>query len=324
MIEASVERVVPARVPQPARPRRRLPPTRPRDDAQRCWRRSSTRCSSRRGFRMQPVGGRVGRGCGRLPDRAGLQRRARRAPAQAGGGAPPADADRDRDRRATVSRRATSSSSSPRATDRPGRRLRRPERGRAGAGGCGGAARSGRPHARARGARAGGNRGRGSLPARACSRPSSSASARGTTPKQDALAEAREPAFWQSEERHEVLSLIEYLDRLGAATATAERLAARLSSRARGPLTRARATARDAPARAHGRARRPRRAGGERRDDHGARGEVRGHGRLRPCSWRSSRRCTSAGRMAAGCGCAGTVTTASSCSRSPGSAPTRC
>ena len=49
-------------------------------------------------------------------------------------------------------------------------------------------------------------------------------------PKQDALAEAREPAFWQSEERHEVLSLIEYLDRLGAATATAERLGARLSS----------------------------------------------------------------------------------------------
>ena len=49
-------------------------------------------------------------------------------------------------------------------------------------------------------------------------------------PKQDALAAAREPAFWQSEERHQVLGLIEYIDRLGAATATAERLAARLSS----------------------------------------------------------------------------------------------
>ena len=49
-------------------------------------------------------------------------------------------------------------------------------------------------------------------------------------PKQDALAAAHEPAFWQSEERHQVLGLIEYLDRLGAATATAERLAARLSS----------------------------------------------------------------------------------------------
>ena len=48
--------------------------------------------------------------------------------------------------------------------------------------------------------------------------------------KQDALAEAREPAFWQSEERHQVLSLVEYLDRLGAATATAERLGARLAS----------------------------------------------------------------------------------------------
>ena len=50
-------------------------------------------------------------------------------------------------------------------------------------------------------------------------------------PKQDALAAAREPAFWQSEERHHVLGLIEYLDRLGAATATAERLGARLSGR---------------------------------------------------------------------------------------------
>ena len=48
--------------------------------------------------------------------------------------------------------------------------------------------------------------------------------------KEDALAEAREPAFWQSEDRQNVLSLIEYLDRLGAATATAERLGARLSS----------------------------------------------------------------------------------------------
>jgi ATP-dependent Clp protease ATP-binding subunit ClpC len=48
--------------------------------------------------------------------------------------------------------------------------------------------------------------------------------------KEDALAEAREPAFWESEDRHGVLSLIEYLDRLGAATATAERLGARLSS----------------------------------------------------------------------------------------------
>jgi ATP-dependent Clp protease ATP-binding subunit ClpC len=48
--------------------------------------------------------------------------------------------------------------------------------------------------------------------------------------KQDALAAAREQAFWQSEERHQVLSLVEYLDRLGAATATAERLGARLSS----------------------------------------------------------------------------------------------
>ena len=48
--------------------------------------------------------------------------------------------------------------------------------------------------------------------------------------KEDALAAARESAFWQSDDRDQVLSLIEYLDRLGAATATAERLGARLSS----------------------------------------------------------------------------------------------
>ena len=142
-------------------------------------------------------------------------------------------------------------------------------------------------------------------------------------PKQDALAAAREPAFWQSEERHQVLGLIEYIDRLGAATATAERLAARLSSardahsrdssscwpractclRPRSPAsTRARqATPPSACARAKRRTR-PHAAG----------------------SWRISRRCTSAGRTAAGCGFAAAAETASSCSRSPGSAPTRC
>ena len=49
--------------------------------------------------------------------------------------------------------------------------------------------------------------------------------------KLDALEEARSPAFWESEERHRVLGLVEYLDRLAAATATAERLSARLGSR---------------------------------------------------------------------------------------------
>ena len=48
--------------------------------------------------------------------------------------------------------------------------------------------------------------------------------------KQDTLARTRDHTFWQSEERHAVLGLIEYLDRLGAATATAQRLAARLAS----------------------------------------------------------------------------------------------
>jgi ATP-dependent Clp protease ATP-binding subunit ClpC len=48
--------------------------------------------------------------------------------------------------------------------------------------------------------------------------------------KDEALAESRRPGFWDSEERHAVLGSIEYLDRLGAATATAERLGARLGA----------------------------------------------------------------------------------------------
>ena len=141
--------------------------------------------------------------------------------------------------------------------------------------------------------------------------------------KQDALAEAREPAFWQSEERHEVLSLIEYLDRLGAATATAERLGARLSSPREAQsreLVQLLATRLHVLAAAL--------AGLDAREASDATITVRpGRPRTRPPaagSWRSSRRCTSAGPTAAGCESAGTVTTASSCSRSPGSAPTRC
>ena len=45
------------------------------------------------------------------------------------------------------------------------------------------------------------------------------------------LARTRDHTFWQAEERFAVLGLIEYLDRLGAATATAQRLAARLAGR---------------------------------------------------------------------------------------------
>jgi ATP-dependent Clp protease ATP-binding subunit ClpC len=48
--------------------------------------------------------------------------------------------------------------------------------------------------------------------------------------KARALEATREPGFWQSEERFELLSRIEYLDRLAAAGATAKRLAARLGS----------------------------------------------------------------------------------------------
>jgi ATP-dependent Clp protease ATP-binding subunit ClpC len=48
--------------------------------------------------------------------------------------------------------------------------------------------------------------------------------------KARALEATRESGFWQSEERVELLSRIEYLDRLAAAGATADRLAARLGS----------------------------------------------------------------------------------------------
>ena len=48
--------------------------------------------------------------------------------------------------------------------------------------------------------------------------------------KSEALEAMRAPHFWESDERHGVLSRIEYLDRLSAAGATAERLAARLDT----------------------------------------------------------------------------------------------
>ena len=46
--------------------------------------------------------------------------------------------------------------------------------------------------------------------------------------KEEALARTREAGFWQSDDCRAVLSEVEYLDRLAAATATASRLAARL------------------------------------------------------------------------------------------------
>jgi ATP-dependent Clp protease ATP-binding subunit ClpC len=49
--------------------------------------------------------------------------------------------------------------------------------------------------------------------------------------KEDALAATRKPGFWESEERHATLARIELLDRLGAASETAERLGRRLAGR---------------------------------------------------------------------------------------------
>jgi ATP-dependent Clp protease ATP-binding subunit ClpC len=51
-----------------------------------------------------------------------------------------------------------------------------------------------------------------------------------TEAKSEALEAMRAPHFWESDERHGVLSRIEYLDRLSAAGATAERLTARLDT----------------------------------------------------------------------------------------------
>ncbi|HET9507176.1 MAG TPA: AAA family ATPase [Gaiellaceae bacterium] len=56
--------------------------------------------------------------------------------------------------------------------------------------------------------------------------------------KDDALAQTREPGFWdEAERRSDVLTQIEYLDRLAAATATAERLGVRLAG-SRGTFSR--------------------------------------------------------------------------------------
>ena len=61
------------------------------------------------------------------------------------------------------------------------------------------------------------------------------------TVKDELLALTRESEFWESEERHDVLARIEYLDRLAAATRSAERLAERL----RGSAARSRAPGAD-------------------------------------------------------------------------------
>ena len=79
-----------------------------------------------------------------------------------------------------------------------------------------------------------------------------------------------------------------------------------------------------APPRAFGRARRPRRARGERRDRHSPRGSCGRHRGLPAGSCRNWRTCTSAGRMAGGCASAGTAWRTPWSSRSPGSARTRC
>ena len=96
--------LVQAGVPQPPRPGRRLPAARARDHARAAREGADGRARAAR-LPDAAVGGRVGRGGSGLPDRAGLQRRARRAAAQAGGGAARAHPDRDRDRRAPVPRR---------------------------------------------------------------------------------------------------------------------------------------------------------------------------------------------------------------------------
>ena len=165
------------------------------------------------------VGRGVGRGRRRLPDRAGVQRRAGRPAAQAGRGAAPADAASPGRSSSASFPRATSSSSSRREKERAltsrssiriARRQEPPVAPPAAAA---------RPHRGRRRARTARDR----RPRRRTCVPSSIAG--GARPELGgrrsggAGGEARDPAFWQSEERHDVLSRIEYLDRLGAATA---------------------------------------------------------------------------------------------------------
>ena len=109
--------VVPPGVPQPPRPRRRLPTARTGDHARPAREGAHRRAAPAR-LPDATVGGRVGRGRDRLPHRAGFQHRARRPAAQAGGRAVPADPDRHCNRRAPVSGRRPPFSS-PHAT-RPG------------------------------------------------------------------------------------------------------------------------------------------------------------------------------------------------------------
>ena len=155
--------------------------------------------------------------------------------------------------------------------------------------------------------RAWGERGR---PTRSRRRPASRGSGSARTARRDA-------------------GVVEYVDRLEAAWRTGERLAERLGARLGSAAGSALAGARRSswPSRLHVLA--AALAGLDAREASdatlsrscGPRGGCRPHA---SGSSRSSRRCTSAGPTAAGCGSAATARTATPCSRSPGSAPTRC
>ena len=266
------------------------------------------------------VGGRVGRGGAGLPARARVHRRAGRAP------------DEARDRAAPARRRWRSRSSSARfpegdqflfITARDGAGLdvavRRPRRRR-------GASRApadrGRPDPRERCPGAAGLRGRGCLPPRGARRARRGRAPRGRRRRRRRSRATRDHTFWQSEDRFAVLGLIEYLDRLGAATATAR-------TPGSAPLAGREAHSRElvqllarrlhvlAAALAGLEAGRR-----ERRHDHAPRRATPTTPRRASSSCRSWRRCTSAGRTPAACASAGAARTRS-CSRSTGSAPTR-
>ena len=315
--------VVPTRVPEPPRSRRRLPPTRPRDHARPAREGAQRRARTPR-LPDAAVGGRVGRGGGRLPDRAGVQRRARRAPAQARRRAAPADTDRD----AIVERQFPEGDQFLFITARDGTGLDvafvDPDAG-------------------------------GPESAAALEEP---ADPGGLTIARVAL----EPDGTEAEATFLLSALASLAERVrlvgrrqggrsGGGT-RAGLLAVRGSARragpdrvprpprsrdgdggtarcapllgAGGPLDRAAPAARDAPARAHGRARRSRRARGERCDAHGTGGQVRGCGRLR--SFRPGARddVRRLGRRPRDADSQKRRRRTSSCSMSPGWAPTRC
>ena len=215
---------VPARVPQPDRPRRRLPAAVAAGDARDPVRGARGRARAARAA-LAPVGGRVRRLGARVPAQRGLHAGPRRAAVEARRRAPLPDAARAGDRRARVPER--------RPVPVRARRRRRPHGHVRGPGRAGSSRPPAPPEATLQDARA-----RGRRRAWSCSRRRSRTSRRasrtrtGRTRRRRCSRGSASPGFWDDEGRFAVLGGVELRDRIESGLRSAALAAAAPARRA--------------------------------------------------------------------------------------------